>query len=161
MQATVNYLLMMSMVLCCMYILLRSFSKGKLFKKEDGELSELVNLQSTKVLVSQCDTELNLCFDSVQDFVNAFSRILNVDTVRYTKSTLIDNRNNILAYSYISEDGLISITTDNVGKITCCKVKNSESSSKVMELMDSKLNQTSYSYKVTSDGYVLEPSCIF
>lgn len=161
MQATLNYLLIISLILCCMYAMLVNYSKGKLFKKDSGDLSELVNLQSTKIIVSQEESGLNLSFDSIQDFINSSPYLLDVDTIRYTKSTLLDNKNNILAYSYISEDGVISITTDKLGKITCCKVKDTASSSKVMELMHSKLNKTPYSYKVTSDGYVLEPSCTF
>lgn len=161
MQTTLNYLLTMSLILSCMYILLQNLSRGILFKREDGNLSELVNLQSTKVIVSQGNSELNLCLDTIQGFIDAISYLSNEGTVKYSKSTLIDSRNNILAYSYISEDGVISITTNEQGKVTCCKVKGTEPSNKVMELMGSKLNQTPYSYKVTSDGYVLEPSCTF
>lgn len=158
MQVNLDYVVGATLVVGCMCTLIGGYLKGKLNQKDEGTLSELVNLQGTEVTIDCHKPYSCLSFESMQDFVSSFQYLVGSGYTTYIKSTVYDNCNKVLAYNYVSKDGNILVTTGSTGNVSCCKFKGTTNAEKVMQLMHSKLNKSSFCYKDTSDGFVLEPS---
>lgn len=156
MQVSVDAILGTTILAGCLYTMFSGYAKEKFSKKEENNLSELVSLQGTEVTAEYTKPYSCLCFDSAEDFISSLQFLMK-ERNTYIKSTVYDKSNNVLAYNYVSKDGKILVMTESSGKISCCKFKGVLNADKFKDLMHSKLNKSSFCYKDTSDGFVLEP----
>lgn len=98
-----------------------------------------------------------LCFNSVNDFVQSLQstvRVSGADT--FYQSSLYDADDKELIKVYETDSGNVSVAVSSDGTVECCKFRGvtPKESKKIQSLLEG----TGYSYKVTGDGFILESS---